>query len=218
MLVYVLSFGSVPLSVTNRGHVAALINQSLARLNRGGARSVAVVFVVAVNGVARATQSRGHVAAYVNQLVTGVNHFLASESWPRYETLAKSRAVEAEATKQLEQAKASQVSAQPRYQTLTRIGQVQPARRLLRRVKMPTRRIASQCKNESAKQGLHTTGIASATAERWLSEHQEQKALAEGWHRGKRLLSWRYCRLPTRPHSKKISPDSTRGPGNLRTR
>ena len=55
LLVYVLSFGSVPLSVTNRGHVAALINQSLARLNRGGARSVAVVFVVAVNGVARAT-------------------------------------------------------------------------------------------------------------------------------------------------------------------
>lgn len=68
----------------NRGDVAARINQSLARLNRGGARSVAVVFVVAVNGVARATQSRGHVAAYVNQLVTGVNHFLASESWPRY--------------------------------------------------------------------------------------------------------------------------------------
>lgn len=84
LLVYVLSFGSVPLSVTNRVDVAALINLALARLMRGGARSVAVVFVVAANGVARTTQSRGHVAALVNQRVNGVNHFLASESWPRY--------------------------------------------------------------------------------------------------------------------------------------
>ena len=83
LFVYVLSFGSVPVSVINCGDVAASINQSLARLMRGGERSVAVVFVVAVNGAARAAQSRGHVAALVNQIVTGVNHFLARLRSPK---------------------------------------------------------------------------------------------------------------------------------------
>lgn len=186
-----------------------------------------------------------------------------TENWLRwFETLAKTRTVEAEAANRLELAKASFASAQTRYQTLANIEQVQPARplfdertRLSQEIVATTKSVGerqneiaqaskaleervaaleaagklmaqteaekvraaplidtaksldaklaaltppyeqavkshknagkthreSVQKHESIKKALGSTETALTTAEHWLSEHQEQKVLADGW-------------------------------------
>jgi len=68
---------------------------------------------------------------YGEQLKTLEKNKVEIESWLRWhEQLAKQRAIETEADKKLDAAKAARDSAEGRYRQLARIGQIQPARPL----------------------------------------------------------------------------------------